>query len=501
MSQDLDSQIRRLAERLVDDLPKFDAELIVAEAEGIPVIGRSGGVDHRRLKWLVPTLSLTLFAAFFAGVVLLLSRSQNVADQVTPTTLATGPSTPSTVGEDDDFTPTTLQKQPGQVGLVTGLSWERLSLDEMDPPGESGFTSLIGAGDRFVYIDQATRTLSESFDGLNWATQPLDLDTGQWGMEFVALGDTVLGSDCVGWVGPEDGSITSLPGCVTLFDGTTHNVNVDAHITASAVSPAGIVLVGWPLHDDSGSAYLEEDDLIWNVTGYDITEVGAMEYADGVLTVETPAGLQEYRLADLGYAYWDENRTQAAWYTTDGVDWTPIPDFPQGVEWKIVGTGQGFLAVSDDRDGTLFAYHSDDGRHWEKLGDQLPFRSIDSVVAWEDAALIQDGNDLWLMEGDGIHAISQTFEPTPFVAAGGAGIVAVANDSILYSTNGEGWLDVMPTEMSQDLADGWGGTLPFYSQPVQVAVIDNAVIIRFAGGGQEATGDESLWYLGIPDTG
>jgi hypothetical protein len=382
------------------------------------------------------------------------------------------------------------------TGPITGLEWHQITPDGFDPTG-TGITGLVSGGDRFFYIDGASRTVHSSFDGLKWTSALIDGSIGGMG-GFVAWHDTVVGFGC-GGASSSGGQIAPKAGCVSVIhpDGTASRRSFDGNIDDVGIGQSGIVVIVTNHHDDDGLSYASEDEVAWNLTGRDINEIDVFNVTDGVLHVEYDDQVADYVLSELGYAGFDEP-SRSGWYSPDGVEWIPIPDLPAATSWRLLGTEDGFVGIS----GGL-VWHSSNGLDWRELGGSPGFESL--LGRWNGGALLaaETGNIRYASRLGIKDSPLATTGPVNSLESGsgsvGVVIVAVEGetldlDQILYSPRGEEWITTSaPTEMLDlDL------NISAWHFPVEATATDTNVILLL---NQDIEGEDRtklIWFLGTP---
>lgn len=438
-----------------------------------------------------PTRSGWLMAAAAAVVVLLAGAlvmwaQRPGGDQAPVITqpdqvVTTLPPTTTTLPE---TSPTTIP--PPDAAPNVGLSWHRV---EFEGNGEVVF----GGGDRFLVpvvqdngVIEAIRT---SFDAMTWTTRSFPGSLVYNGDIRAVWEDSVLSvTGGGGFSATEDGPIFSAPSTVSvlLLDGTEHRRVFESDVRSAAIGPVGIVV--------GASSFLDEEEIVLNELGADFaSNLSRTELReDDVLYAETNDGrTAEIDLAENGYDIDQLGRIEG-WYSSDGQEWSPIPEFPP-VD-GLVGTRDGFLGINGHD-----VWHSSDGRAWVNLGS-VGFHPIWSphsgLARWKDGALITDGSEFVYASTGGLEplpappdAIPNTSSaPWPLVATGDVGItfVSVQTGEFLFSADGASW---ETTNLPADMADSWGW---FTSS---AAATDTAVLLLLWDD-QGTGGQEPVWWLG-----
>ncbi len=190
------------------------------------------------------------------------------------------------------------------------------------------------------------------------------------------------------------------------------------------------------------------------------------------------------------------------WYSPDGDQWTPIPDFPANVS-DIVGVPDGFIARGFDGrcDGCADAdpyamWHSPDGLTWRKIGPATD----GSVLPWGQDVLVVDGTghfDVWTAEGSYVLPMAAELPAgwTGEFGSGPLGLVSVhsaddsvasGNDKVLFTPNGVDWT-IQPMSAEMGAAAGPGRT-----PSTNVAVGKDSVVVLLWRGRLESA-VPSLW--------
>lgn len=501
MTADLKTQIHDFAQEFAAALPSVDAESITRGHESDQMISAVLTPKRRWSSWIVPALAVVLVVVLIGGAALIFANPEGreVADPLPPPSVVL----PTVVEDVIPETAPPARPAPEAVepaAPITGMAWQQIAPTGIDPAPD-GRTALVSGGDRFLYFHEANKSISTSVDGINWITQPLQGSVNRALFDFVGWRDTIVGFGCGGWVGIEGKPITPQPGCVSVInaDGTVARQSFDAQIVGAGIGPSGIVMIGTNSYDEDGLQYAAEDELAWNLTGRDINDFRVFELTEGVLHVESFDGqiIADYVLSDHGYAD-IESPGASGWFTQDGADWTPIPDFPVGREWDLIGTGDGFVAVSDDSNGSVVVWHSPNGLDWRELG-QSPING-QTLSRWGNGAIVAGEEGVWSISGLGIveTPLATTGLGEFFISTSDrVGVVVLVDgglNQILYSPDGQTWISTnVPPEMS-DLELAFG----MYPS-VQTAATDTGVLLHlsvFSDGADPA----SVWYLGTPTT-
>ena len=414
---------------------------------------------------------------------------------------STTPTVQTTVPTTVVLPPTTRVVQVAEsTAPPTGMVWQQVT-----PGGDGanvvGSAFLISGGDRFIIIVDGS-TVRSSFDGMRWTTVPIEGSIARM-HDFAAWNDTVVGYGC-GGASSSGGGITPNAGCVSAIrpDGSVASRSFDGDVLDVGIGPAGMVAIVSDHYNEDGLRYVAEDVLAWNVTGRDINEIDVFEITGGVLHVEFEGKEVDYVLADLGYAGIAEPFA-SAWFSLDGEVWIPIPDFPLAERWRLIGTGDGFVGISEGLDSNPVVWHSSDGMDWRELGRSQGFEG--SLSRWNEGALVVGEKTVWYVSGNGIEETSLvTDENGPAISASGnVGVVKIDTEpvtfllnQILYSPGGEQWITTnIPPEMS-DLEL----TIDAYHLPVEAVVTDTNVMLLLNEGNTEGDNSTLVWFLGSPTT-
>jgi len=500
---------------------------LLLDEVGILVTTRPPSRSRNQRPWLIAAAAVVSVLVVIGGFGLL-TRIQNDTDESpvvnqiepeeSPVVDQFEPEEPPVVGQEEPESSPSTTLPPEAVepsATITGLAWQQVIPDGIAPTTDSGMTALVSGGDRFLYVDVPNNTVGTSFDGSNWTRESIQGSLDRSIGTFVGWRDTVVGFGCGGWVGLVGEPMTAQPGCVSVIhaDGTVANQSFDAQINAAGIGPFGIVAIVTDSYDEDGLEYLAENDLATGLTGRDWADFdgSVIEIVDGVLHIEFRDGLvSDYVLADHGYAD-AESQVASGWFSQDGEEWIPIPDFPSktnpdGMGWGLIGTEDGFVAISDDNDGGVLIWHSSNGLDWRELG-QSPGGGTD-LSRWSDGAIVAGAeNNFWYVSGLGI-------AETPLATTGLGEISISISDKVgvvivdmgatmelsqvLYSPDGQEWTNTnVPPEMRESLANlGW----PMHQAPIEVAATETGVLLRLSVGGVGQGNSTSVWFLGTPIT-
>ena len=512
MTADLKTQIHDFAQEFAAALPPVDAESITGGHETGQMISAVLTPKRRWSWWIIPALGALLVVALIGGAALMFANPEGseVADPVPPPSVVL----PTVVEDVIPETAPPASLAPEAVEPITGIAWQQIAPTGIDPNNDHA--TLLSDGHRYVYIDG--NAFAVSVDGINWTTQSI-----QGSLEdqdaLVGWQDAILSYGCGGWIGIEGRPITPRPGCVSVInaDGAVASQSFDAHINAAGIGPHGIVAIVTNRSDESGLEYFKYDHM-WDMIGRESDDLTFDEISDGVLHIETTGGeVIDYVLSEYGYTD-SEPQAASAWYSEDGEEWTPIPDFPRvtshesfhwpnGLQWNLVATEDGFVATSNDQDGTDIVWHSPDGLSWRELG-RLP-GDIGFLGPWKEGAVLVKAEGVWYLSKTGIEERALTpadgEAPLAVSASGKVGIVVVDAwhataelNQILYSSDGRTWMNTgMPEEMRETLVAGAGWPC---NRCIEVSVTDTGVLLRVAVASEGMFASEFTWFLGTPIT-
>jgi len=505
-----------------------------------------------RPVWVAVTAAVAIFILIGGVAWLNWSRGRESGPVITQAPVPT--STPTTVvtqvvpEESADVVPETAEPTPP----ITGMAWQQFTPDGIDPTldafeGELTYSGvLVSGGDRFLYVDRngGNVTVAESFDGANWSNRSIPGSVDGLGRgSLVGWQDTLVATGCGETfydLHPEPrradsqteplvgaGRITSYPSCVSVIrpDDTVSTRLFDANIQAVGIGSAGMFAIGTDQYDENGLLYVAEVDLVTVLTGREIWadfDDSLIELIDGVLHIEFRDGqVNDYVLADHGYALEPADyhavdfRAASGWFSQDGAEWIPVPDFPartNGWDWKLIGTEDGFIAISNNRDGHVVAWHSPNGLDWRELGP-LPDDGA-TLSRWNDGAVVIGTERVWHLSAAGI-------EETPLAAPGPGELGIVMSTSgeigvaififraedegeamelkqVLYSSDGQAWTN---TEVSPEMRETPPnlGEWPWFHH-VDLATTDTSVLLYLRSDGGDVVDPASAWFLGVPIT-
>ena len=303
------------------------------------------------------------------------------------------------------------------------------------------------------------------------------------------------------------GTIRPNAGCVSVIrpDGTVASRSFDGNINDVGIGPSGIVVIVGNHYDEDGLQYAGEDVLAWNLTGRDINEIDVFEITDGVLHVEYEDQATDYVLSEHGYAYAEGGEPFASgWFSQNGEEWIPIPDFPAANRWSLIGTADGFVGISEDLDGDPIVWHSSNGLDWRDLGQSPGFHW--PLSRWNDGALVGGTESIWYISARSIEQtpLLATENEPAISASGNVGMVRIDIEPktfdlkrILYSPRGEAWIDTnVPPEM-RDLEL----TIDAIHNPVEAVATDTNVLMILNLADDGGYGTTLVFFLGTPITG
>jgi hypothetical protein len=514
MTADLKTQIHDFAQEFAGALPSVDAESITKGHETDQMTSAVLTPKRRWSSWIVPALAVVLVVVLIGGAALMFASPEDseVADPLPPPSVVLPTVVEDVIPETaPPATPAPEAVEPGAP--ITGITWQQIAPTGLDVNND--YATLLSDGHRYVYIDG--NAFAVSVDGINWTTQPIQgsLDRPN---ALAGWQNTILAYGCGGWVGSEGSPITARPGCVSVInaEGAVISQSFDAHINAAGIGPHGIVAIVTNRSDESGLEYFKYDHM-WDLIGREPDDLTFDEISDGVLHIETTGGeVIDYVLSEYGYTD-SEPQAASAWYSEDGKEWTPIPDFPgvtshesfhwpNGLQWNLVATEDGFVATSNNQDGTDIVWHSPDGLDWRELG-RLP-GDIGFLGPWKEGAVLVKAEGVWYLSEAGIEETVLTpadgEAPLAISASGKIGIVVVDAwhatadlNQIVYSSDGRTWINTdLPPQMRDDLSNlGW----PMFQKPIEAAATDSGVLLRLSASG-DILDPASVWYLGTPTT-
>lgn len=484
----LDERLRGAAQEVKDEFEALEPARLAEPA-----------TRPRYRAFFGPVVAAVAFlVVLIAGAGLLWLGPFGGEDVVDPAGSAPDQITVPTVVEDEGPAPSPATTVPPKAAEpsapITGINWQQVTPDGLGPT-TSGMTALVSGGDRFLYVESAGQVLSTSFDGENWTRQLIQGSFDRL-TSFVGWQDTIVGFGCGGSTAGQSGQITPGAGCVSVIhaDGTVARQSFDGEVDQAGIGPSGIVVIVTETYDENGLQYADEDLVAMNLTGRDINQLDVFEVTDGVLRVEYDGQVTEYVLSDYGYTF--DSRVASGWFSQDGEEWIPIPDFPAGENWDLVGTEDGFIAISDSS-----VWHSSDGLAWRELG-QSP--GGETLSRWSEGAIVVGAESAWFISGSGIveTAFSATGLEPSIPAFSDLGMIIVDIDGetmdlnqILYSPDGQAWTNtnVPSTMIALDL------TWSIWHYPVEVVTTDTSVLLllNVASDGDSST---LIWVLGTPIT-
>lgn len=528
--RDTEHQISDYWANVVADHPLPDVDSIFAATASVTIDPDvHGGIreteseliglqrSRRPRSWLVAAAAAAAVVVLIGGLALLtrvvddtdvppvVDRDEPeeslVVDQVEP-------EEPPVAEEEEPVPPpsTTLPPEPVEPAApITGMAWQRVSPSGIDAT-TSGQTVLVSAGDRFLYFDGVNRSVGASFDGINWTSRPINASVESRLSNFVGWQEALVGFGCGGGHGVDGGRMTPDPGCVSVIhaDGSVAGQSFDAQINDVGIGPSGIVVIATDNYDENGLQYANEDEMAEGLGGRDINDFRDVELTDGVLHIETSDGqVGDYVIADHGYTD-SESQVASGWFSQDGQDWTPIPDFPAGRDWDLIGTEDGFVAISDDGDAGVVVWHSSNGLDWRELGPS-PGVGWPLMSRWGDGAIVVGTESVWHVSGRGIAEtpLSATFPGEYFLStSGNVGLLvvdferAMELNQVLYSPDGQEWIttDVPPEMRDLEL------TIGMYHNPIEVVATDTNVILLLFEAIEGDDGAALVWYRGTPIT-
>ena len=343
-----------------------------------------------------------------------------------------------------------------RLGQGPVLTWTKLVLDPRslklpDPAHPADFVDrttkrIAWVGDRFVLADEDAGAVSTSTDGTSWVVEEPDGQAQDY-FEPLLLHETATWQDrLVGWNIPEAGPLGLR---IARPPDEPIAKSFEGPVSAVGIGPAGLVVRTHSTLDFD--VYLRS--LLGDGSAEDIT------FEDGILRITTDDGrVLEVDWAAQGFEPGDVADRGLGWYSPDGEEWTPIPDFPDNAE-SIVGVSDGFIL----RGGGAMR-HSPDGLAWREIGDLV--WDYDVVGPWAGGALTVEryGERLDLWDSAGVRELPMSAEiPTRSsddlsdVSVGPLGIVWFEPGEVLFSPDGIVWsIAALPDELVQggDVAVG-----------------------------------------------
>jgi hypothetical protein len=280
-------------------------------------------------------------------------------------------------------------------------AWQRI---ELPCAAENCHVGLVAASDKGLVATGWTSTASgeefvgwSSHDGVSW--QPIEGDGASWGLAAAGPGFVAVGGGSV-WTSPDG----------VFWDRVQSNPDPRDWFQDVTAGGPGIVAVGRP-----NKAWYSSDGLTWQAAK--VPPVPARVYpGDDGKTPQvymTSVAAASDALVATGWMMFDNNREgPAMWVSSDGTSWRDVPldgdVFPRGcAPDNIAGDADGFVAVGECGSGKHFVWRSADGLHWEIVGGD-----------------VFDGKTPGLL------------------AAGPSGWVAIGDETLWTSVDGESWTRV-----------------------------------------------------------
>jgi hypothetical protein len=311
---------------------------------------------------------------------------------------------------------------PNDVQLPSAPeAWQRIALP---CTAKNCHVARVAASDLGLVATGFTSTASGeefvgwwSHDGLSW--QPIEGDGANWGLAAAGPGFVAVGGGSV-WTSTDGAS----------WDRVRSADPRDWFQDVTSGGP-GVVAVGRP-----NKAWYSSDGVTWESAK--VPPVPARVYpGDDGKTPQvymTSVAAASNALVATGWMMFDNNREgPAMWVSSDGTSWRDVAldgdVFPRGCgPDNVAGSADGFVAAGECGSGKYFVWRSADGLHWEIVG--------------RDAF---DGK-------------------TPrLVAAGPSGWVAIGDETLWTSVDGESWTRVRTgsTFRGADVSDvtTWGSRL------------------------------------------
>lgn len=393
---------------------------------------------------------------------------------------------------------------PAPVGRVPGqgptLSWTRVDVIPLPGPGfDRTATRVVWLGDRFVMVDEDTRTVATSPDGTTWTTLSTDDPDWDYFGVITSHGSFASWEDAiVGWTrdaleaGVRIRRSPAAPVVESDFEGT---------VDAVGIGGVGIVV--------KSQTEFDQDGFFRRVLGpgWGPDEIETIGLQDGVVSISTRDGrTTDVNLAEHGIDEWEFANRGEGWYSVDGTAWAAIPDFPPNV-FAIVGTVDGFFARGHDGEG-MGMWHSTDGVSWQRVWTGFDMTSVwqgdPALMRWGGSVLHSDGIHLferWTPTGRSVLPMSDEIPPdrdvpigTGAFGAGPLGIVSLDIDGreVLFTPDGVVWrIQEIPQEMAR------AGQPTRNAFRTNVAVGTDAVVVLLWEGSADEGQRPSLW-VGTP---
>ena len=475
---------RRVTEWLLVEAPaRAPARVLDGALDRVAVVGQERTLTHWRDLDRRGTNRALLIAATAALIAILAAGAVLVGSQVRDREAPLPPPAPA------DRT----------LGDGPTLGWTRL--DVIPSPGGSAdqtSTRVMWLGERFVLVDEDTRTVATSPDGDTWTT--VASDHPDWGYFEVMSSDDPVASwedDVVSWSTLDPGPTLRIrrppdASFVADFEGT---------VDAVGIGPAGIVVATHTEFDQF--AFIE------SVLGpsWSSGSIAFLGIQDGVVSIGSGDDqTATINLAEHGVTEAQFDNRGEGWHSVDGKGWTAIAEWP-GKVTSIVGTADGFVAIGDAGTGPR-VFHSTDGVAWQRMAvatGGFERQMINPIMLpWREGALETDGTflfDLWT--GTGKSGLPMTTEvrdrehpliDPAGIGAGPLGIVCVdvVADEILFSPDGVRWrIQTMSDEMAQ------AGGLVRGPRDIKVAVGTDTAVVLLWENIADGPARPSLW-VGTP---
>ncbi len=346
MVYDLDDRIRAYAEHLDVATPRVTVGTVrgiverrnaprrltaAAVAAGLVVVALAVVVVFNPLGSEAPVVQQPVIS------------STTAASQLTPDTEAGAPDNPGVVSP-----PTTEAVPPEAVAI----SWDRVESEVLGGIGDQAIRDVIAGDSGLVAV--------------GWDGSDGDVDAAVW--------HSVDGS-----------SWTRVAHDQAVFGGPG-----DQYMMAVAVGGPGFVAVGEEASEDgTGIAvvWVSEDGITWSRVPHDGMALGGAEQTNVFMKDITAFGSG---VVAVGMDSTGGSVDAAAWMSADGMIWERVPPDeavfggPQAqVMWAVVPAGPGLVAVGQGGDGAGSAgpgqpaavWTSTDGRNWSRVPDQAALLS------------------------------------------------------------------------------------------------------------------------------
>jgi hypothetical protein len=459
----------------------LDAVADVSQERG--VWGRLRFRHDTHVRYAVAGVAVLVVA--FVGIRLLPDQRSGIglpgqSPTATSSAAPSAPATSSPAASSSDAssagTPSAAVKSPSSVSVEKNLTWTKLD-DAVSGLSESVYSPAAGAriawiDDRFVLNDRTGGVVATSDVGISWEVAENGSPVYDRYQPMAFESSTNWDNNLVGWIVGDWVRIVRPSGAPI-----THEF--EGSVGALGIGPAGIVA--------STHSTLDFDAYVTSIIGPNWAEhMTSFDFTDGVLRITTDDDRNlEIVWADQGFEPGDVADRGFGWFSVDGVQWDPIPDFPDNVS-DIIGVDDGFIA----RGSAM--WFSADGLAWRRIGEYAQ----GWLVPWMGGALAapdQDESatfDFWTSDGSRRLAVPTDVRSARGIGSGPLGLILLApNRTILSSSDGTEWtVAQMPDEMAI-AANG--------RQQATVAVGERSVVVLLWTTGSDEVPVPSLW-VGTP---